>query len=85
MELNEQQKQALEQLQKAVKNYEEQTKDELGVLTVVAEQLGYKSYYGQSMIGSEQIIHFINKQDQLLDIIFDELPDEEILQQIKGE
>ena len=85
MELNEQQKQALEQLEKAVKNYSEQMKDDLGILTVVCEALGFKAYPGQSMIGNEDVVHFINDKNQLLEFIFNEYPDDEILETIRSE
>jgi len=85
MELTEQQKQAMEILKVAVRNYKASLNDDLGILTVVTEELGYQAYPGQSMLDNTDICHFIDNDNHLLDIIFDEAPDEDTLQSIKGD
>lgn len=78
----------IEQLQRMVALYKHQNNDDLGVLSVVAEQLGYKSYPGQSLNG-EDVIHFLIGDEKegygLLQMIYNCCPDEEIIEAIRGE
>jgi hypothetical protein len=74
-----------EQLERMAILYKHQNKDDLGILTVICEALGFKAYPGQSMIGNEDIIHFINNKEQLLELVFNEYPDDEILETIRSE
>jgi len=85
MELNEQQKQALENLKKAVLGYKACMNDELGIITEVYEILGFKAYPSQSMLMDEDITFFVNDKGQLAQAIFQEYPDEETLQNVMGE
>lgn len=74
-----------EQLKHLAKLYIHQSKDELGILTVIAEQLGFKYFSGESMCYDEDVGHFISDKNELLDIIYNDNPDEETLQDIRGE
>jgi hypothetical protein len=85
MELNKSQKRAMKKLEKAARKYKELIQDELGILTVVCEALWYKSYPGQSMLGHEDIVFFIDESNGLLTLIYNPCPDEEELENIKGE
>jgi hypothetical protein len=59
--------------------------DPLEPLIHIAEKLGFKSYPGQSMMSNTEVIHFINKNNELLDIILDRWPEKDTLEAIKGE
>jgi len=75
----------MQQLEMMARLYIHQNQDQLGIFTIVAEALGFKAYPGQSMLMNEDIVHFINDKNQLLEIIYNETPDSEDLEAIKGE
>jgi hypothetical protein len=85
MELNEQQKQAIENLKKAVLDYKACMDDQLGIITEVYEILGFKAYPSQSMLMDEDITFFVNDKGQLVQAIFQEFPDDETLQNVMFE
>ena len=59
-------------------------KDTLKNIINLLHEDGYEIYYGQSLLGCEDVIHGISKDGELIEIIYNAYPDEDILQAIKG-
>ena len=70
-------------LKYAIRKYVKYNKDELGIFTVIAEQLGFKDYPTQSML-NEDATNFINDKDHVISIQYNEYLDQEEIDSMKG-
>jgi len=71
-------------LKYAIRKYTKYNKDELGIFTVIAEQLGFKQYPAQSMIGDVDASNFINDKDHVISMQYNEYLEQEEIDSMKS-